>query len=327
MSRYIGCETARELLDAFIDGELPVDEQVMVESHLRWCRTCACRVGDMREIGSALRDGAGLMQVEDADLDAVETIQSGVLLRVHVEQELSLAARVKDLCSDMRLFWPALGATTALAICITGASLVMHWSSEERPESLAAMISTLAQPGSEHSPLLPHSGVRSVDDGLRPYVEENRLADGISIPRALGFEDIQRAVYYAEEESAYASAGDDAVFALSAVVTREGRIANYQLLSENGRGRAPRVQPSDVSRFDAKLASAVKQSRFAPAQTPEGSKVAVNMVWLIISTKAVIPPPDASVEARRVPPPAPPRVDAPADEPSESSSPAEPSAA
>ena len=28
MNRYIGCETARELLDAFMDGELSVDEQV-----------------------------------------------------------------------------------------------------------------------------------------------------------------------------------------------------------------------------------------------------------------------------------------------------------
>ena len=44
MIRYIGCETARDLLDAFIDGELGVDAQVMVESHLRWCRTCAARV-------------------------------------------------------------------------------------------------------------------------------------------------------------------------------------------------------------------------------------------------------------------------------------------
>ena len=40
MTRYIGCETARELLDEFVDGELPMADQVMVEAHLRWCRTC-----------------------------------------------------------------------------------------------------------------------------------------------------------------------------------------------------------------------------------------------------------------------------------------------
>jgi hypothetical protein len=288
MNRYIGCETARELLDAFMDDELSVDEQVMVESHLTWCRTCACRVEDLRLIGSALRDGSYGAQVEETDLEAVSSIQAGVLLRVHAEQEMSLAARVKDLCSDMRLFWPALGATTALAICVTGAFLVLHWSSEERPESLAAMISTLSQPGSEDNPLMPYGGVRSVDNALESYVDENRVSGGISIPRSLDdggrFEDIQRAVYDGE------GGGDDAVIALSAVVTRDGRVANYQMLSEAGK---------DV---DEVLAAAVRQSRFAPAQTPEGSKVAVKMVWLIISTKAVMPPPDAFVEARRVTP-------------------------
>ena len=35
MTRYIGCETAHGLLDAFVDGELPVADQVMVEAHLQ----------------------------------------------------------------------------------------------------------------------------------------------------------------------------------------------------------------------------------------------------------------------------------------------------
>ena len=288
MNRCIGCETARDLLDAFVDEELPVDEQVMVESHLRWCRTCACRVEDMRLIGSSIRDGSYAAQVEDADLDAVRSIQSSVLIRMHTEQAQSMAVRVRDLCSDMHLFWPALGATTALAICVTGAFLVLHWSTEERPESLAAMITTLSQPGSEGNPLMPHSGVRSIDR----YVDENRMSGGISIPRTLGdggrFEDIQRAVYTDEAGNAVEAGGDDAVWALSAIVTREGRIANYQVLSEGSRVEV-----------DAVLADAVRRSRFTPAQTPEGSKVAVNMVWLIISTKAVLPPPDALVVARR----------------------------
>lgn len=290
MSRYIGCETARDMLDAFLDEELAVDEQVMVESHLRWCRTCACRVEDMRLIGSSLRDGS-FDQVAETDFDAVELIQSGVLLRVHAEQQQSLPVRLKELCSDMRLFWPALGATTALAICITGAFLVLSWSTEQRPESLAAMISQ-SQPGSEGNPLLPNNGVRSLEDGLNQYVDENRLSGGISIPRAVDDGGLSEGVQHAVGTS-----GDDAMFALQAIVTRDGRIANYQVLSEVGGTR----------QVDAILADAVRQSRFAPGQMPGGSKVAVNMVWLVFSTKAVMPPPDAFVEVRleRTPAPAP----------------------
>ena len=55
MIPYLGCEHARELLEGFVDGELAMADQVAVESHLRWCRTCAARVEDMRLIGASLR--------------------------------------------------------------------------------------------------------------------------------------------------------------------------------------------------------------------------------------------------------------------------------
>ena len=40
MTPYVGCDYARERLEALLDDELSVDEQVLVESHVRWCRTC-----------------------------------------------------------------------------------------------------------------------------------------------------------------------------------------------------------------------------------------------------------------------------------------------
>ena len=58
MIPYVGCEYAREHLDAFVDGELSVAEQVAVESHLRWCRTCAARVEDLQLIGASIRLGS-----------------------------------------------------------------------------------------------------------------------------------------------------------------------------------------------------------------------------------------------------------------------------
>jgi hypothetical protein len=291
MSRYIGCESAREQLDAFIDQELPVEDQVMVESHLRWCRTCGRRVEDLRLIGSSLRLGSpgqrspgqcwpgqrwpGQRAV-DEDPQALSGIQSGVLMRIRAEREQSFGVRFREMFSDMHLLWPALGATTALLICVTGAFSVLQASTQQQPESLAEMISSPSQPGSERNPLRPDNWVRSLDDALRPYVDENRPAAGISIPRTL------------DDGGMFEGIGNgDAVFALSTVVSRDGRIANYEVLSEQSSRR--RQKTSRPDQLDAGLADAVMQSRFAPAQRPGGSKVAVNMVWLIIHTTAEKP--------------------------------------
>jgi anti-sigma factor RsiW len=58
MIPYLGCQGARDMLEPFVDGELPVSEQVALEAHLRWCDTCRARVEDIRLIGSALRLGS-----------------------------------------------------------------------------------------------------------------------------------------------------------------------------------------------------------------------------------------------------------------------------
>ena len=58
MIPYLGCDAAREMLEAFVDGELAMADQVAVESHLRWCRTCGARVEDLRVIGASLRIGS-----------------------------------------------------------------------------------------------------------------------------------------------------------------------------------------------------------------------------------------------------------------------------
>jgi hypothetical protein len=295
MTRCVGCETARERLDAFIDGELSVDDQVVVESHLRWCRTCACRVEDLHLIGSSLRLGAHVQQADDDEPRALADVQSDVLTRIRAEREQSLGVRLSEMFSDMRLFWPALGATTALAICMTGAFLVLQWSTEQRPESLAAMIS-LAQPGSEGNPLRPDDSVRSLADPMRQYVEENRLSGGISIPRALDDGAMFEAI--GDGEAMERPGPDRVVYALSTIVSRDGRIANYQVLSERGGGRGHRSSRQS-DHLDAALADAVRQSRFAPAQTPGGNKVAVNMVWLIISTTAVKPAAARVMEVRQ----------------------------
>lgn len=253
MIPYLGCEAARRMLQPFVDRELPVAGQVVLQSHLRWCDTCAARVEDLRLIGAALRLGSGASSASSGhgeDAGALVSIQSEVLTRIRAERDQSLPVLFRGLFADMRFMWPALGATAALVACLCAVTSVYRAARAEHPYSMADRISALANPGSDRHPLQLHSRMLAP----RP------LSDGLaldSIP------------------------GEEAVFALAAVVTREGRLARFELL-----------QP-DESQHVTALLEAVKHSRFTPAQTPDGV-VAVNVVWLLARTtvKASIDPND-----------------------------------
>ena len=72
---------------------------------------------------------------------------------------------------------------------------------------------------------------------------------------------------------------------VSAVVTREGRIADYDLLQSERAGDRAALRAGRRDEVTAVL-DAVKRSRFAPAEAAGGTKVAVNMVWLLVRTTA-----------------------------------------
>jgi hypothetical protein len=269
MIPYLGCESARDLLEAFVDGELSVDDQVAVESHLRWCRTCTARVEDLSVIGAAVRLGPPTVRPSGDDRRALAAIQSGVLTRIRAERDQSFAVRLRDLCSDKRLLWPALGATVAVLVSLTGAFAVMHFATVERPDSLAAMLAT-AQPLGQ-LPATP-----SVRPG-GPGSDENPL----------GLDDAKLAPRMTTDAVPALNSDDDSVFAVATVVTRQGRVSNYELLlPPPAPGRHKRSTRSDEESVAA-LLDAVKQSRFTPAQGQSGRPVAVNMVWLFTRTTAV----------------------------------------
>jgi hypothetical protein len=250
MVPYLGCEHAREMLQAFVDGELPVGEQVAVESHLRWCTTCAAHVDDLRLIGESLRFGAVSGHSVD-EAREIATLHDGVLARIRAEHDQSFAVQVRGLFDDLHLLWAGLGAVTAVLVCLFGTMSVLHAASDERPDSLAGIIQSLANPGSERNPV--------------------RIGNGLVLgPRAAD-----------EAPPALQMPEDEAVFALAAVVTREGRVANYEvLLSELGGARRRETSVRDVSA----LLDVVARSRFNPAQRVGGAPVAVNMVWLLART-------------------------------------------
>jgi hypothetical protein len=263
MIRYVGCDYARPRLDAFADGELPMGDQVLVETHLRWCQTCAARIEDAQTIGDALRLSArahahqhaapqelagGTGDVTDGipgDLGrALAAMQAEVVAQADTEYEQSLDVRMKELFSDMRLWWPALGATVAVVLSVGVAGNIWKAASSQQPASLAAMIENLADPGSNRNP--------------------QRLDAAMYLPRVLddgaAFDSAMLAQYDGEEQP-------DELLAIPVVLTREGKI-----VSGTADGEMQGVL------------HAVRQSRFAPAQRPGGRVVAVNMVLLFAHT-------------------------------------------
>ena len=102
--------------------------------------------------------------------------------------------------TDMRLLWPAIGASAAVIVCLCGAVNVWRLATlNGRPRSLAGMIETLANQGSDSYPL--------------------RLEGTTSIPSVID-----------EGFSLDRISSDDAVFAFTAVVTRRGRVDQLELL-------------------------------------------------------------------------------------------------
>jgi hypothetical protein len=160
---------------------------------------------------------------------------------------------------------------------------VLKSTSSERPQSLATRLEGM-YPGSEANPLRPDNNAR-VDRYFDKFVDSDR-AGGISIPRVM-------------DDGAFVAGirDQEAMFTMSMVVSREGRITNAELLnSERGGAKVERaVHANDVEA----VLDAVRQSRFAPAQTPIGRAVAVNMVWVIVVT--TVQTPDAKTTVQQAP--------------------------
>jgi hypothetical protein len=252
MMHALSCACVRERLEAFHDAELTLDEQVAIQTHLGECVACALAAAELEDMSGALREGAA----GDGTPDEALEITRNVMERLRVEEQFALRARIQDLFADMHLVWAGLGATLATLVCVAGSASVLHAASQERPDSLAGLISVLANPGSNENPV--------------------RLDAEMTLPRR-------------QSDLVVDMSGQDAAFALSAVVTREGKIQNLQILAAEYGDRL-RVKPEVV----IAMLNEASRARFEPAQARApvcrfnaedcGGPVAVNLVWLLTST-------------------------------------------
>jgi hypothetical protein len=245
------CADVRERLEAFYDGELPVDERVAIQNHLGDCVACSLTAEELGVLGASLRELAA--QTADRTSDEPLRISARVLERVRVEEQFSMRAQVRGLFQDMHLVWAGLGATISTLICVVGSASVLHAANQQQPGSFANTISILANPGSNENPV--------------------RLNYEMLAPSAV----MQAPIEMNEE---------DAEYALSAVVSREGRVQGVEMINPSG---------ATHRSVNAMLHEAYRV-QFAPAQD-RGDAVAVRMVWLVANTTVKGRHNDAAIEA------------------------------
>jgi hypothetical protein len=241
------CAATRRRLHAFHDHELSVSDQIAVASHLEWCDDCAAELADLRLLQTALRATAPGRQALSREEES--GLQAAIAGRMRAERDQSFTVRVRDVFQDMHLVYAGLGGAAAAIACIFITLGLTRLTPVDRPASLAAFVNLLAAPGSNENPIVLDDRV------LMP-----RALDGLSAPTGDATE-------------------EDAVFTLAAVVTREGRIANLELLHAMGDGGAR----LNDARLVERLLEKVSRARFEPARVG-GLPVAVNVVWLVART-------------------------------------------
>jgi hypothetical protein len=242
--KALSCAATRRRLHAFHDRELAFTDQIAVSAHLEWCDRCAASLGEMRSVRAALQSlnhGRAALSQEDASV-----FTATVVNRRKAEDDASVFSRMRVMFEDMRLGYAGLGAVAAVVVCVVIMVSMMRFVTDERPDSLAAIMSVLA------TPLECESG--------------NDITDASGC-RARWAERFQRANEWAEQ---------DAVFTLEAMVTRQGRLASLAVLRTARRG-GPAV---DQVQLIEDLLEVVSRSRLdAPAalRLPTTN----NMLWLV----------------------------------------------
>jgi hypothetical protein len=207
MMHVLPCARVREDLAAYHDGELDMETQVRIHTHLHECIACRLEAAALADLGDALRTMAGSVPGR-APADT-GLITEAVLHRIRIEERFSLGSRVRESFQDMHLVWAGLGATFAMLFCIFASAGVLHAANQERPDSLAGIISTIANGAIDP--------VRLVDSAT-----ENKPLLDTSEALPMGETDLM----------------------LSAYITRDGRIQNVALLEEQA--RALHVKPEVV---------------------------------------------------------------------------------
>lgn len=247
------CAAVRRRLPAFHDRELPIRDLIAIENHVHDCPPCASELRALQAVGQALRLAAA-----PGPSDDWTGLQPGVIGRMRAEADESWTARASRFFDDLHLIWIGLAATAATFLCGAVALSALYFGSPQRREdSLAAAIAvTTMPPGSDLNPVRP-------DERLGPRYSP--LVDYLQMPSVPKEGPMEAMLLTPVSE-------EELMIALSAVVTREGRVSGLSLLTND----------SDRREIHTILAG-ISQASLEPARVG-GDAFAVNVVWLVTHT-------------------------------------------
>lgn len=253
----VSCSEIRERIADHLDGELTVDEQIAVETHLAGCAACAGKARCLRTIRAALRAGAVTMRSHaDTDLAGLATT---VVSRLQAEQAASFGADLHRLFEDLHLVW--VGAATLVVTVVRTALVVgaLQFATPPlRADSLAGIMQALARPNGQRR--FEYLQTQAAGSNANPV----GVGDGIELPRM--HPDASMAAMLVDEVPGQ----DRAALTLAAVVTQQGRISRSELLGLAVQTESPWLDVVTVT----------SSARFAPARQA-GAPVAVNVVWVL----------------------------------------------
>jgi hypothetical protein len=244
--KTLSCAATKRHLSAFCDGELTLKEQVAIDAHLKGCAACRAEAGLIEEIGRAVR--ALGSEPDRSDLTA---LQAAVLPRIKAERKASLSQQIEDLFQDMHLVWAAGCGIAAMLICGLTVFGLVH-DVNARPDSLAAVFETLSHGPATRLAAEPLVLPRAYPDAVMPATVMNQQG------------------------------GEDAIFALAALVTRDGSLSEIELLSPVE--RSADESKTGQSRLTDDLLDAASTARFEPARNRDGAAMPLNVVWVLTHT-------------------------------------------
>ena len=238
------CVAVRRRLPAFHDRELPIPDQIAIESHISGCPPCAGELEDIRQLGDVLRCAAAPGPADDWT-----GLQSGVISRMRAEAHEAWTARTRPHVRRHapRVDWIRLGGRHAgLRRCWRSATLHVRLARARR----LAGGDDCGDVGARRDPI----STRLRNDQVPPGAHGTRARPGRVRPGAAG-------------DSRRARAGAE----------RRGDAAT-------GECRACRSSaPSRTRASSTRSSGALSTARLEPGRLG-ASPVAVNLVWLLAHT-------------------------------------------